>query len=370
MGIITGVLLLSSCFTTQPQASVTDVENGIFTLVNQERLQAGLSALDRDAALDELARQYSESGFSNAIEDSTGLCHLLSNSWRSVYDSGAPRLSAQTAGDQVDFCLDSPNMFEALLRTDARATGVGVAVVGSTVFYTQVFDILNVARSNGQPLMLSENSQAQDPTWGQLRDFVLDDDTDCHPYVAGSFVCTDFAAMLHDRAEAAGIRAAYVSVDFLGQPGHALNAFRTTDRGLVHIDCTGPGLNAATPAGIDGREQEVPAYDKVAYLATGSEYGLLSLDRASSFDYEFYEEWQQSWNEYLTSRDLYIHKLEAYEKALGGRTVISDPDEYEMLQHMLEELRAMEQDLEAKQSVLGEFRWEPLGTVSDFYVHW
>ena len=334
-GIITGLLLLLSCFTAPPQASVADVENSIFTLVNQERLQAGLSALNRDAVLDGLARQYSESEFSNAVEGSTALGHLLCNCWRSVYENGAPRLSAQTARDQIDFCLDSPKMSEAIFRSDARATGIGVAVVGSTVFYTQVFDILSIARSNGEPLVLIENFEARDPTWGQLREFVLDDDTDCHRYVAGAFVCTDFAAMLHDRVEAAGMRAAYVSVDFLGQPGHALNAFQTTDRGLVYIDCTGPGLTVPTPGSIDGSSQEAPGYDKVAYITTGSEYGLLSLDQASSFDYDFYEEWHQRWEEYIDSGDLYIQKLDTYNTALGGRTAISDPDEYEVLQDML-----------------------------------
>jgi hypothetical protein len=370
VGIITGVLLLSSCLTAPPQASVTDVENGIFTLVNEERLEAGLPALKRDAGLDRLAREYSKSGFSKTVEDSTGLCHLICNCWRSVYDSASPRLSAETSRHQVDFCLDSPTMLEAICRIDARASGVGVAIVGSTVFYTQAFDVLNVVRSNGQPLMLNENPQAQDPTWEQLKNFVVDDDTDCHQYMEGSFVCTEFAAMLHDRAEAARIRAAYVSVDFLGEPGHALNAFQTTDRGLVYIDCTGPGLNAQTPAAIDGREHGIPSYDKVAYMASGSEYGLLSIDQASSFDYEFYEEWQESWWEYIDHRDAYFQKLDAYEKALGGRTVITDPDEYELLQDMLADLRAMEQDLEAEQSVLGGFRWEPLSTVSDSYVHW
>jgi hypothetical protein len=56
--------------------------------------------------------------------------------------------------------------------------------------------------------------------------------------------------MLHNNAEKAGIRCAYVSLDMVGysdpynlgiasDAGHACNAFETTDRGLVYIDCTG-----------------------------------------------------------------------------------------------------------------------------------
>jgi hypothetical protein len=45
--------------------------------------------------------------------------------------------------------------------------------------------------------------------------------------------------MLHNNSEAAGYSCAFVTLD-LGSPqqGHACNAFETTDRGLVFIDCT------------------------------------------------------------------------------------------------------------------------------------
>jgi hypothetical protein len=63
-------------------------------------------------------------------------------------------------------------------------------------------------------------------------------------------VCADFAERLHNNAELAGIRCAYVSITLVEYPdpynygissstGHACNAFQTTDRGLVYIDCTG-----------------------------------------------------------------------------------------------------------------------------------
>jgi len=46
--------------------------------------------------------------------------------------------------------------------------------------------------------------------------------------------------MLHNNAEEAEIRAAFVAADLVDeQDGHALNAFNTTDRGLVYIDDTG-----------------------------------------------------------------------------------------------------------------------------------
>jgi PKD repeat protein len=91
---------------------------------------------------------------------------------------------------------------------------------------------------NGHTIKLHNNPDAKNPTWGVLLWFLQRDTTEQIPYVYGSFVCADFAETLHNNAETAGIRAAYVSVELSGI-GHACNAFRTTDRGLVFIDDTG-----------------------------------------------------------------------------------------------------------------------------------
>jgi hypothetical protein len=63
-------------------------------------------------------------------------------------------------------------------------------------------------------------------------------------------VCEDFANLLQSNAKAAGWRCAVVSMRKTGyddpfnfgiasDAGHACNAFETTDKGLVYIDCTG-----------------------------------------------------------------------------------------------------------------------------------
>jgi len=368
--IVVSLVLLSSCVT--PSAILTDakVEDEIYRLVNEERQKVGLTELDRDPALDELARQYSASEFSKTVEQSSDLVYLLCNSWRVTYSGGAPKLREGTAREQVDYCLENDDLREAMLRSDARATGLGVAIVGDTVYYAQVFDILSAVGAHGEPVRLYENAQSKDPSWQQLREFVLNDDTDEQPYMLDSFVCTDFATMLHDRAEAAGIRAAYVSVDFGDGPGHALNAFNTTDQGLVYIDCTGQGLNTATSGVILDGQDTTMDYDKIAYVAVGDEYGLISLDRASAFDYEFYEQWMQQWEDYEVKARIYEQKRDAYQEALGGRTIISDPEEYARLQSMYEELETLREELEAQESILGNYRWVPMGTVTNFYVHW
>jgi len=93
----------------------------------------------------------------------------------------------------------------------------------------------------------------RNPSWAELKAFLLEDDTDKMKYIYPTVVCADFADKLQRNAEEAGWRCALVTVNLEGYPdwydygipsdvGHALNAFETTDRGLVYIDCTRPAL--------------------------------------------------------------------------------------------------------------------------------
>ena len=91
---------------------------------------------------------------------------------------------------------------------------------------------------DGEDIELFNNPQAHDPSWDELETFLASDKTDKRTYIDGWFVCADFTEMLHNNAEAAGIRAAFVDV-ILSSGEHACNAFNTTDEGLVYIDCTG-----------------------------------------------------------------------------------------------------------------------------------
>ncbi len=340
-----GVAILSSCIASAVTAS--EVEDVIYTQVNKIRQDNGLSILARDPALDALARQFAASQLSQDLENSTELHYLLHNSWWVSYSGGSPRLVEGTAQDQVEYCYKNSELRDAMLRSEARATGVGVAVVGNKVYYTQVFDVLNAVGGNGSPIRLQENPQAVDVTWEQVKQFVMNDDTNSHLYIPGSFVCADFAAMLHNRAEAAGIKTAYVSIDFAEGPGHALDAFNTTDRGLVFIDCTGPGFQAPTfGSSLDGQDAYAE-YDKVAYIEVGQQYGLISLDKATSFDYAFYEQWTQEWANYEADINLYNSGHLTYQQ-----------------------MQVLRSQIEALQAILGNYHWEPLGIVTRVDVHW
>lgn len=127
-----------------------------------------------------------------------------------------------------------------------------------------------ISNTYGGFVVLINNVNAVNPTYSQLVSFLSSDKTDKYPYqdvstgtssysglpedyVDLTYVegiingttsqrtprkCSDFAEMLHNNAERAGFRCAYVSIRLSGS-GHALNAFDTTDRGIVYIDCTG-----------------------------------------------------------------------------------------------------------------------------------
>jgi len=117
--------------------------------------------------------------------------------------------------------------------------------------------------ADGHRIVLRNNLDAENPTWDELKAFLAMDKTDKIPYDRSTFVCADFAEMVHNNAEAAGMRAAYVCVQLRSEGGHALNAFETTDQGLVYIDCTGP-----LPSACYGMK----SYDKTVDVSVGKLY--------------------------------------------------------------------------------------------------
>jgi len=108
---------------------------------------------------------------------------------------------------------------------------------------------------------LIDNPTATNPTWSQLMDFLSQDQTEKHTYIKDVYDCSQFSRDVHNNAEAAGIRAAEVQIKFGNESiGHALNAFLTTDYGLVYVSCT-EGL------------------DTIARVKAGKEYRAVKLYR-------------------------------------------------------------------------------------------
>ena len=178
----------------------------------------------------------------------------------------------------VIFLMSPERAPSRLVPDTAQATKTHVHVDGRVV-----------VRGNGEPVELLNNADAVNPTYAELLAFLERDQTDEYTYMLGppknAFICTDFAETVHNNAEDAGIRAGFVAIYIEGMgEGHALNAFQTTDRGLVFIDCTGQGL-WSDPA-VRTR------WNRRAFVEAGQPYMVSFLDaydhHHSAFDFVTY----------------------------------------------------------------------------------
>ena len=232
---------------------------------------------------------------------------------------------------------------------------------------------------------LVENSNAVDPTWQQLEAFLVADSTDKEAYDLQTHPCGVFAEELQNNAEAAGIRAAWVGIEFVeGGDGHALDAFNTTDKGLVFIDCTGKNWQDSTIESQQGVSWGVADdWDKVAYLSIGQEYGLISLSAATCPAYECYEVYEQqkaafdvALDEYNQAMDAHNADVEAYNSWIVGKIFHPGTADYQKVQQWYAEIQQDKSDLAAQLQTLnkegdalGSF-WEPLGNVSHINIYW
>jgi hypothetical protein len=219
----------------------------------------------------------------------------------------------------------------------------------------------------GTAIQLTRNEAASDVTWAELVEFLRRDDTDRSPYIQDVYMCGSFSELLHNSAEAVGIRAAWVSVDIRGREiGHALNAFFTTDRGLVFVDCTGGDVVVAA----DGDTPTDCDHDRIAYIRPGMVYGLISLDKADSPSYDFYVAYSTSWTAYLADLAEFNRLATEYNALVSGRSLIAGSADARRAQQMHSELQAQRLSLEMQREVLGECRWKSLGVVDKVWLYW
>ncbi len=97
----------------------------------------------------------------------------------------------------------------------------------------------------------SQTVELKNPTFYEVRDFILGDPTSRNKFVLNQYECRHFATDVNNNAEAEGLRCALVLLCFeRGQ--HAVIAFDTTDRGLVYIE---PQTDAAIHPEVGGKYQ-------------------------------------------------------------------------------------------------------------------
>ena len=151
---------------------------------------------------------------------------------------------------------------------------------------------------NGQQWTHTDNSQATNPTWNQLTTFITQDKTDQHPYNVQSFNCVNYATTVYNNAETSSIESAMVTIKLRNSTaGHAVDAFITSDYGLVYVDCTG--------------------YDAIARVEVGKVYRAVSPGTVQPGQVR-----NDSWWDALRGNYYYLSN------DLGGQAVVDSIDIY------------------------------------------
>jgi hypothetical protein len=105
--------------------------------------------------------------------------------------------------------------------------------------------------STGSVFYGDQAIELKNPTFQELRDFILKDPTSRDQFALNQYECRHFATEVNNNAEVEGLRCAFVLLCFdRGQ--HAVVAFDTVDRGLVYIE---PQTDAAIHPEVGGKYQ-------------------------------------------------------------------------------------------------------------------
>lgn len=230
---------------------------------------------------------------------------------------------------------------------------------------------------DGEPIELINNPDATDPTYAELIAFIKADTADESLYT-NSYVCSDFTEAVHNNAEAAGIRAAWVGIDFDGdEESHACNAFETTDLGLVFIDCTGENPErrftrqiVEPDKGFSPKKSNPTSWDKVAYVEIGKEYGLVAIDKAESLLYSFYREFKEEWQAYQELLSDYNEEVSQYNQEIEGKVYEEGSPELASITAWEARLKKTAKIIDRLGEELGDFRFEPLGIVEKIHIYW
>lgn len=119
--------------------------------------------------------------------------------------------------------------------------GAGNAVARNQMIQSEVTGPVPV-QAWGDYVIASQNNPPEDqaltlrnPTFKELKEFILADPTSRNRFVPNQYECRHFATDVNNAADAAGIRCAFVLLCFRTYQ-HAVVAFETTDRGMIYIE--------------------------------------------------------------------------------------------------------------------------------------
>lgn len=208
--------------------------------------------------------------------------------------------------------------------------------------------------SGNRQIQITNQDNTHNPTWSELKNFLSKDNTDKLKYVKDVFECGNFAQTLHDNSELAGIRCGIVEIDFVVPPGHGLNIFYTTDEGFVYIDDTEPIV-------VDSE----CLFDSVAYIEVGKEYGIIDIDKSSSFSYSYYETMKRKHEQYGEDvLQLNISK-DNYEKYISSPFV-----DWVKAENWRQEINAEVSRVNRERDDLPECWSDSAGIVSAMEIYW
>lgn len=288
-----------------------------------------------------------------AYKNSTGQYQAVTM-YRNATDVSYDNLTIFLAANDVEPLVYAdpdyrPVEYAALLHDKAEAGGINCTVIGSGIIddtpenaivafsttdngmvyvdptamnvsqedYTVSFGEIRLLREwwttptpwkdyNGQYVTIKTYRDAKPVSYSDLIAFLNTDDTEDRLYVLPAYTCVDFSANLYNNAEANGIKCALVSVTFEEPiPGHAFNAFETTDRGIVYIDCTGINQTCI--------QEGYLATDNNVYLQVGEQLGELPDNQTNgNLDYTFYAGRMERIDAFKAKVDKYLEGVDAY----------------------------------------------------------
>lgn len=125
---------------------------------------------------------------------------------------------------------------DELEAMQAELENVKIELNTSRELVESLEDTLSNLQVNYARLTTGYGYVLRDPGYHEMTDFLKQDETSEREYLGNEYICVDFAADVKANAAEEGLRCAYVVIEYLGETGHAIVAFDTTDRGLVYIE--------------------------------------------------------------------------------------------------------------------------------------
>lgn len=144
-GLVAAVPLAATATSAEAAGplSTTDVARFVHAGINAQRRKAGLAALTRDPAIDQVAQAWTQHmADSNQLVHNPDVWNQIPQGWRSAaeniaYNQG--RTAKKVAAAFVKQWMNSEGHRANILNGAYNRTGVGIAVSGDRIYATQDF---------------------------------------------------------------------------------------------------------------------------------------------------------------------------------------------------------------------------------------